>query len=133
VQAGTTTDASAVLAPINQFVLFAGLVLAAVWYRRRPEVHKRLMVLAMVGPLAGAPLTHLVRHWPLLRPAGTLIATAAGFVLLSLNAVYDRVSRGRIHPVSLWGAGAVFVWGLFFFGFVAGTAAWRDVSVWLLR
>jgi hypothetical protein len=83
------------------------------WFRDRREIHKRLMLLATVG-LASEPILHLVGHlsayWPVLRGAGTKISVPASFLLLSASAIYDRISRGRIHPVSLWVPILVFAW-----------------------
>src|SRR5262245_20060742 len=40
------------LTRLGWFLEFGVLVLAALWYRRRPDIHKRLLLLATVGPLA---------------------------------------------------------------------------------
>ena len=40
--------------PLFDMLVFAPLVAAAVWYRRRPETHKRLMLLATLSLLAAA-------------------------------------------------------------------------------
>jgi hypothetical protein len=42
-------------------VIFAALVGTAMLLRRRPEVHKRLMTLAVIQALMGAPLAHRSR------------------------------------------------------------------------
>jgi hypothetical protein len=78
------------------------LIGAAVWYRQRPEVHKRLMLLALIGGMTGAPVAHLIGHWPALLPFGLPIAVGSLFVLLCLGAIHDKLSEGRVHPVSLW-------------------------------
>ena len=46
--------------------IFGGLVLAALLYRRRPDIHKRLMWLTIPAALIGAPVAHIRRS---LRPA----------------------------------------------------------------
>ena len=76
---GTTVDPAASLVPLNAFVLFALLVGLAIWLRRRAEVHKRLMVFAMVGPVAGAPIAHVVGHWPVLQPVATAGPESVGW------------------------------------------------------
>src|SRR5690349_763028 len=60
-------DSSADVFQIGDLVSFALLVAVAVWQRHRPAVHKRLMVLATVGGLMPAALTHLIGHSPALR------------------------------------------------------------------
>ena len=49
--------------------MFGVFVGAALFFRRRPAIHKRLMLLATVGPqLTGPPVIHAVGHWPALLP-----------------------------------------------------------------
>jgi hypothetical protein len=62
-----TTDqaASFVLLPLVDMVLFAGFFGAAVWYRSRPETHKRLMLLATVALVFAA----VARRVPFESPA----------------------------------------------------------------
>jgi hypothetical protein len=112
---------------------FAILVGAAVFYRRRPDVHKRLMLLAMVGVLTNTPVAHVIGYWNALQPWAVPVFVVSSFVFLSLGGVYDRVSQGRIHPVSLWGGILVFVWQNGFFAVIAPSSAWRDVTAWLIR
>jgi len=133
VRRGTAVDPAFILAPVNAFALFAVLVGAAIWYRRRPDVHKRLMALAMLGPLAGAPVAHLIGHYPALQVGGSVLAPLSNLVLLLLPAMHDRLTRGRIHPVSLWGGIGSFAWILLFFTFVAPTSMWRTFTLWLIQ
>jgi len=128
---GTTLDPATLLAPANGLVPIAVLIGAAVWYRRRPAVHKRLMMLAILMS-TGAPIAHLVGHWPALRPF-PVINPISGMLLLSVLAIHDRVSERRIHPVSLWGAIAVFVWLTVFFTTIVPTSAWGDFAAWSIR
>jgi hypothetical protein len=43
-----------VIIPLGDMVLFAGFFIPAVIYRRRPEIHKRLMLLATTALLFAA-------------------------------------------------------------------------------
>ena len=128
---GTTLDPATSLAPANTLVPTGVLIGAAVWYRRRPAVHKRLMMLAILTS-TGAPIAHLVGHWPALQPY-PVINPIGGLLLLSLLAIHDRVSERRIHPVSLWGAIGVFVWLTVFFTVIVPTSAWRDFAAWSVQ
>jgi hypothetical protein len=130
---GTSQSAGTLLSVLFLFVLFGLLVAGAVWYRRRPEVHKRLMLLAILGPLMGAPVAHLVGHWDALRPWAGLIFPISNAVLLAVLPIHDRLTRGRIHPVSLWGAILVFIWFIVTFGVVAPTPAWQNFAERLVR
>jgi hypothetical protein len=52
-------DPAAILIPLSGFLNFGVLVAAGFWYRYRPDIHKRLMLFALV-PLAGEPIIHLL-------------------------------------------------------------------------
>jgi hypothetical protein len=86
---------------LGDLVSFSILVTAAVLYRRRPEVHKRLMLLATVGALMGALLAHVIGHWPFLRDIQAPIILIPLVMLYFASTVHDRLSRGRILPFSL--------------------------------
>jgi len=129
---GTPAMPEVALAPVNQVVLFGILVGAAIWYRHRPPIHKRLMLFATLGVMTGAPIAHIVGHWPVLQPVAAPVAGTLAVVLLLPSAIYDRLTMGRVHPVSLWGAVFVFGFNVVFFAGVPSTSAWRDFAVWLV-
>jgi hypothetical protein len=86
---------------MNDMLLFAAFVTAAIVWRRNKEAHKRLMLLAYVCLLdaAVARIPGLPgRHADYVL---TLLPIAAGMT-------YDLLTRGRVHPVYLWG-GMTFV------------------------
>jgi hypothetical protein len=118
--------------PLGDLVSFAALVGAGLWYRGRPDVHKRLLLLATVAVLMNAPLTHLHARLPAPLNANPLFFLLPMVLLLSASAVYDRVSRGRIHPVSLWGAVLLFAWGNVRELLIAPSAAWHQLAAWLV-
>jgi hypothetical protein len=123
--------------PLSDLLSFGVLAATGLWYRHRPEVHKRLMLFALI-PLAGEPILHLVGHlvghWPTLRGAGIKISVPITILLLSASAIYDRVSRGRIHPVSLWAPILLFAWQNVIVVFVVfRSAVWREFAAWLIR
>ncbi len=118
---GTSVDPAMFLAPAGALVPLGAFVGAAVWYRQRPALHKRLMMLALLTS-TGAPIAHVVGHWPAFAP----FALIGGTFILFLPAIGDRVWERRIHPLSLWGAVGVALWVPAFFILVAPTAAWRD-------
>jgi len=88
-----TVDRAAgfMLLPLVDMVLFAGFFGAAIAYRRKPEIHKRLMVAATVA-LAFAAVARMSFESPvvfLLVWLSPLLAAMA----------FDVFSRRRIHPV----------------------------------
>jgi hypothetical protein len=103
---------------------FAILVALGVLWRNRAETHKRLMLLASIvvveaavarielAPIAaGAPFTFFI----------------GGDLLIVAGMAYDKLSRGRIHPVWIWGGIGV---ALSQIGklFIAQTAAWQGFA-----
>lgn len=118
--------------PLGDLVSFAVLVGAALWYRRRPEVHKRLMLLATIGAMMNAPLSHWHRELPAALQANPLVFVLPMVALLSSSAVHDRVSSGRVHPVSLWGGLVLFAWGNARELLIGPSAAWHRVAAWLV-
>jgi threonine/homoserine/homoserine lactone efflux protein len=121
------------IAPLIFFIVFAVLVTAALLNRHRPAVHKRLMLLAMLGGLTVTPVVHLLGHWPSLKPVAGLIILATLLVSLSLSAVHDYVTERRVHPVSVWVAGAVLVWFVVYSVVVVPTAWFRAFTAALIR
>jgi len=127
--------------PIGAFVTRSGLFLAfgilvgtAVLYRHRADVHRRLILLASVGPLSLAPVTHLVRHWIPADAAGMTRGSIAIITisLLSASAIYDWRSRRQVHPVSAWVAIGVFSWQIAFAAVLPRLSAVRDFAAWLV-
>jgi hypothetical protein len=108
--------------PLGDMVMFAGFIAAALLRRRDKEAHKRLMLLAYAAIL-GAPAARL----PGVLPYGPFAFYAVGFVILFAGVIYDYVSRGRVHPVYIWGGGLLV---LSVPGRLAlsGTAAWKAVA-----
>lgn len=122
------TSPQFVIFPIFIALAFAGLVAAAFVYRRRPQVHKRLMLLAMVT-LLGPPIARLI----------ALAGFQANFlaVQMSMTAVFviacviaDWVRNRTLHPIYLIGGTLLVVsWPLR--AWFARTPAWEAVGNWL--
>ena len=106
--------------------IFGGLVLAALLYRHRPDIHKRLMWLTIPAALIGAPVAHIVGHHGL--PLAFL--PLANLLFLAANPIYDRLTHGRFHPVSLWaGIGFVVLANILAVG--AQHPRWEAFVLWL--
>ena len=113
---------SFMLIPLGDMLMFAGFVTAAIARRRDKESHKRLMVLAYASILA-APAARL----PGVLPLGPLAFYAIGFLILFAGVIYDYVSRGRVHPVYVWGGGLL-VLSVPARLLLSGTSAWKAVA-----
>src|SRR5579872_4065574 len=84
--------------PFGDITTFAIFFLAAVLWRNQKDKHKRLMVLASTCLMSAA----LVR-WPGVLSVGPLLSYVLTLLFPIAAAVFDRWSRGRVHPVYWWG------------------------------
>jgi hypothetical protein len=121
----------AMVFPLGDLVSFSVLVGAALWFRRRPGIHKRLMLLATAGSLMAAPLAHLLGRLPVARDMPPVILVPLGCLYLS-GAVHDRLTLGRFHPVSLWGGLSLLAWAQFRAAVVGPSDTWRWMAAWLV-
>ena len=118
---------------VSQVVSFGILVGAGIWYRRRPGVHKRLMLLAMLGVLTGPPFAHLFGHWSALGAVVWIVQLPVTILLLSVSAIHDRLTEGRVHPVSLWVPILLFIWFGVWISVVGSSPSWQRLTASLLR
>ena len=116
--------------PLGDLVTFAVLVSAALWYRRRPQLHKRLMVLGTIGGMMPAALGHFVGHDLRAMPVLLVPMIAVAFFT---PAVYDRIRFGRFHRVTLWGGVLLFVWANVRAVVIRPSAAWHEFMRWLAQ
>jgi hypothetical protein len=138
-EAGARSRASA-LGLLAHGLLFAACVGAAIANARRPEVHKRLMLLANVIALAPA-LGRIVRidflgatRFFLLTPQQTFLmgigVLVASEALLAAALWHDVRKRGRPHPVNL--AGALIVLPAFMtLGSLGKSDLWQSAMLWI--
>ena len=91
--------------PLFDMALFATLVGLAVAKRRDTQSHKRLMLLASVNLLAAG-----IARWPFaMMQAGPPMYFGLSDLFIVALVVWDLASRGRVHPVTLWGGLAIVV------------------------
>lgn len=111
--------------PLFDMLLFPVFVGAALYLRRQPEVHKRLMLLAYVSILTAA-----VARLPGVLPYGPFVFFGLTFIVLVIAMAYDVASRRRVHPVYLWG-GALLVISVPARLFFSSTGSWRRFAEFL--
>ena len=113
--------------PIGDMLLFAVLVSAALWMRRRTDWHKRLMTAATLGiltaPIARIPIDAL-QH------GGLPAFFAATDVILLAFIGWDTWRNRRLHPAFAWGLAAVVLSEVVRFA-IAGTPQWLAFAKWL--
>jgi hypothetical protein len=78
--------------PLGDMVVFGSFFGAAVAYRRKPEVHKRLMLLATVALLFAA-----AGRMRTIIPVPAALAVWLSPLLIAI--AYDAISRRRVHAV----------------------------------
>jgi hypothetical protein len=115
--------------PLLGITTFAVVIFAAWRARRRPDAHKRLILLATIGLTEAAfgrfPWSQIgIQH-----AAGAV--TGLGILILLVLA-YDLISLHRIHRTTLWAAPLIFAVGAFSVP-IGMTAAWHSFAAFLLR
>jgi hypothetical protein len=101
------------IVPLSGIVFFAVTVALAIAAIRRPETHKRLMLLACVSLLDAAVARWFLTFLAPPGPAGpppvpvTIPPAFVAYLLLVVAMVFDWRTRGRPHPVYLYGGGAL--------------------------
>jgi len=107
--AGTLADPYVFLIfPFASVGLFALFVTLGVLKRRRPEAHKRFMMLASAN-LIGPALARIVVQATQGAVEGVIGANVVVNVFLIAMVIHDLRTRGRLHAVTLWGGGAMVV------------------------
>jgi hypothetical protein len=129
VRIGALDAAASFAIPLWNITAFAIVIFAAWKARRRPDAHKRLVLLATIG-LSDAALGRL--PW-----AQVGIPTAAGAViglatLILLVVAYDLLMLRRVHRSTMWAAPVVFAAGAFAVP-IGMTSAWHGFAQWLVR
>ncbi len=130
--------------PVAGIALFAVLMAFAFANVHRPEIHKRLVLVATLGILQAAigrlffvllrPSSAIIHpgEGPPMPPAFTLSSAVVVDLLILAAIVYDWRTRGRPHPAYLI-AGAATVAVQVLSVQLSGTAAWRATIVWLVH
>jgi len=114
------------IVPLGDMAMFGPLVAAAILMRRDKEAHKRLMLLAYAS-LLPAPVARMRA----LLIFGPLMSFALGYAIAVAGAIYDRVSRGRVHRVYKWGVPLLFL-SVPVRLIVMNTSAWRAFAQFLV-
>jgi hypothetical protein len=87
--------------PLVDMLIFAILIGSALYYRRRLDIHKRLMLLAAVNLLAPA-IARIPFNF--IQTGGPLAFFGLTDLVLLACVAFDTIKHRRLHPVFLWGA-----------------------------
>jgi hypothetical protein len=106
--------------PLLDMLEFSVLAGCAIAWRRIPQTHKRLMLLATI-----ALLEAVIVRWPIdFVSSGPDVAFMLKMLFVVPLVVWDFRTLGRLHPVTLWG-------GLFVVAAWPAYYAISDTQVWL--
>jgi hypothetical protein len=100
-----------------QMLFFAGFVALAIWQRRRPDYHKRLMLLTIAcmlpDALARLPVSFMTNQ--------LILVGMDGFIVICVG--IDTIWHRRLHPAFAWGA-VLFVAAFHLALYFTQTRAW---------
>lgn len=103
IEAGVAGLSSIVWADLFALVAFSIFLATAVTLRRRPETHKRVMLLSSIVIIQ--PAMSRISRWPVFDGLDATLSSLGGLLLLLLAlGLYDVVSHRRVHAVTLLGA-----------------------------
>jgi hypothetical protein len=113
--------------PLTDLLVFSVLVAAGLWLRRRPEHHKRLMLMATLSILTPA-----IARLPGVAAAGPPVFLGLTDLLIVVCMAWDKFAHGRVHKAFLLGGLFIIVSQPLRF-LVAGTNAWLTFAQWMTR
>ena len=113
---------------LTAFASFAAFVVGGLWHRRRPELHKRYMALAMVA-LLGPGVFRLFAMLGI--PPSPFPFVLVGLAAFSVT-TFDWLSQRRVYSVSLWGPGLLLLQPVLAFS-VGALPAWRIFTAWVAQ
>ena len=116
----------------GDLLLFTIFAVAAILYRHRPEIHKRLMLFANVA-LIEAPLTHIPGHTSQLRPFIIAIVQVPVALFLISAILRDWLLFNKVRPLTVSLSVVVFLFGPICANVIGPSAAWHRAAQWLAR
>ena len=119
-----------VAVPFFDIVVFATLIGAAFYYRRKPEIHKRLIIVATISILPPALARFCLLSPALMKTLPFSAFLVADLILLGC-VLYDYSKTKSLQRAWLWGG------LLFFLSFplrmlIASTTAWQSFARWVI-
>jgi uncharacterized membrane protein YozB (DUF420 family) len=113
--------------PLGDMLVFAILVGAAFYFRRRVDMHKRLMLLATIALLPAAVARLPFRF---IETGGPLVFYGLSDLFIVPCLIYDFITRGRPHRATVLG-GALIVISHPLRLVIGSTHAWLAFATWL--
>jgi hypothetical protein len=129
VRIGPLDSAVSLAIPLLGIFSFSVVIYASWQTRRRPDAHKRLILLATIA-LVDAALGRFPWHAVSMTPGAGAVAGLGFLILLVIG--YDLISLHRIHRSTMWAAPFIFVFGAFAVP-IGMTPAWHALAASLNR
>jgi FtsH-binding integral membrane protein len=115
--------------PLFEVVVFSCLAGAGLYYRFKPQVHRRLMILATLGILT-AGLVRVPLDFIRNRDIKTIFLMGDAFALIYI--AHDTLKYKRLHPACLFG-GLLIILSVPLRFAIDDTQAWQNFTSWLVR
>jgi hypothetical protein len=114
------------LIPLTDMVLFPVFVILSILSLKKPEAHKRFIVLSTLSilPAATGRMLSLFTWWTGNVIADTVLTLLVMEITLIAGIIFDAVTKKRVHPVYLWGGLAVVIVHV-------GREYWKKSDGWL--
>jgi len=114
--------------PLGDLLVFAILVGSGLFFRRRSEIHKRLMLLS-----CGAFLPAAIARIPLgfIETGGPLVYFGLTDLCVLACVAFDTVKHRRLHPAFGWGT-LLIIASQPLRLLLAGTQVWLQFAAWLV-
>jgi hypothetical protein len=112
--------------PVGAVVMFAGFIGAALWKRRRPELHRRLILLGTVSIMTPA-----IARLPI-AGRSPVVALSLSLLFVIAGMIHDWKSRRRVHPLYVWGGVIILLSGPGRAA-IGHTAAWQSFARYLVQ
>ncbi len=123
------TAVSELVGICSTMLIYMLLIALAIAFRRRPDTHKRLILLATIAILW--PAWFRFRHYfPGVPFPEIVFAIIAADALVVVAMLQDRLRLGRVHPVNLWG-GSALIAEQSLEAAMFDSPAWRVLAQWL--
>ena len=126
VSLGSTGPLAGLVMPLGDMVVFPILIAAALYFRNKIDVHKRLMLLATISILAPA----IIRLPFAFVQTGPLVFFGLTDLFIVACVAYDFVARGRIHQATLLG-GLLIVVSQLVRVMLLSSSTWLKFATWL--
>jgi hypothetical protein len=126
---GGQTAVSSLVGTFTSPIIFAIIVTAAIAYRRRPELHKRLMLLAMVAIIWPA-FSRFRHYFPSFAYSEYVFGFALPESMIVAAMVWEKLTTRRVHVVYLT-VGVALIVETFVEVYMFDSSGWRVLANWL--